>query len=52
MVAVYVVVENGVPYAVAYASFDSAVAVAKEKHFGRADARGRWRTHLLRSGCP
>ena len=32
MVAVYVVVENGVPYPVAYASFESAVAVAKEKH--------------------
>ena len=32
MVAVYIVVENGVPYPVAYASFESAVAVAKEKH--------------------
>jgi hypothetical protein len=32
MVAVYVVVENGVPYPVAYASFESAVAVVKEKH--------------------
>ena len=32
MVAVYIVVENGVPYPVAYPSFESAVAVAKEKH--------------------
>jgi len=32
MVAVYIVVENGVPYPVAYASFESAVAVVKEKH--------------------
>jgi hypothetical protein len=32
MAVVYVVVENGVPYPVAYASFESAVAVVKEKH--------------------
>lgn len=32
MTAVYVVVENGVPYPVVYSTFDSAVAVAKEKH--------------------
>ena len=32
MTAVYVVVENGVPYPVAYPSFESAVAVVKEKH--------------------
>ena len=32
MVAVYVVVENGDPYPVAYASFESAVAVVKEKY--------------------
>lgn len=32
MVAIYVVVENGVPYPVAYPSFESAVAVVKEKH--------------------
>lgn len=32
MNAVYVVVENGEPYKVAYASFDSAAAAVKEKH--------------------
>jgi len=32
MNAVYVVVENGQPYKVAYASFASAAAAAKEKH--------------------
>ena len=32
MNAVYVVVENGVPYKVAYATFESAAAAAKEKH--------------------
>jgi hypothetical protein len=32
MTAVYVVVENGVPYPLAYPSFESAVAVVKEKH--------------------
>ena len=30
--AVYVVVENGTPYPVAYATFASAAAAAKEKH--------------------
>jgi len=32
MNAVYVVVENGDPYPVAYASFESAAAVVKETH--------------------
>jgi hypothetical protein len=32
MNSVYVVVENGEPYKIAYTSFDSAVAAAKEKH--------------------
>jgi len=30
--AVYVVVENGVPYPIAYTSFACAAAAAKEKH--------------------
>lgn len=32
MNAVYVIVENGDPYPVAYASFESAAAVVKETH--------------------
>lgn len=38
MNAVYVVVENGEPYKVAYASFDSAAAV-KEKHREELEAQ-------------
>ena len=29
---IYVVIENGEPYTIAYTSFESAVAAAKEKH--------------------
>lgn len=29
---VYIVVENGIPYPIAYNSFDTAVEVVKEKH--------------------
>lgn len=32
MNAVYVIIENGDPYPIAYGSFDSAVAVVKAKH--------------------
>jgi hypothetical protein len=32
MNSVYVVVENGKPYAIAYTAFDSAVASVKDKH--------------------
>jgi len=32
MNAVYVIIENGDPYPIAYTSFDSAVAVVKAKH--------------------
>jgi hypothetical protein len=32
MNAVYIVVENGEPYKIAYSSFASAAAAAKEKH--------------------
>jgi len=32
MSSVYVVIENGEPYKVAYTSFDSALAAVKEKH--------------------
>lgn len=41
MNAVYVVVENGVPYKVAYASFASAAAAAKEKHKEELEAQLR-----------
>ena len=41
MAAVYVVVENGEPYKVAYASFESAAAVVKEKHKEEIDAQLR-----------
>jgi len=32
MSAIYIVVENGVPYPVAYRSFEAAAAVVKEKY--------------------
>ena len=39
MNAVYVVVENGQPYKVAYASFASAAAAVKEKHKYEVEAQ-------------
>ena len=39
MNAVYVVVENGEPYKVAYASFDSAAAAVKERHREELEAQ-------------
>ena len=39
MSAVYVVVENGQPYKVAYASFESAAAAVKEKHKEEVEAQ-------------
>ena len=39
MNAVYVVVENGQPYRVAYASFASAAAAVKEKHKYEVEAQ-------------
>jgi hypothetical protein len=39
MNAVYVVVENGKPYKVAYASFASAAAAVKEKHKYEVEAQ-------------
>ena len=39
MNAVYVVVENGQPYKVAYASFESAAAAVKEKHKEEVEAQ-------------
>jgi hypothetical protein len=39
MNAVYVVVENGEPYKIAYASFDSAAAAVKEKHREELEAQ-------------
>jgi hypothetical protein len=41
MSSVYVVVENGEPYKVAYASFDSAAAVVKEKYKEEVEAQLR-----------
>ena len=41
MAAVYVVVENGQPYKVAYATFESAAAAAKEKHKEEVEAQLR-----------
>jgi len=39
MNAVYVVVENGEPYKIAYASFDSAAAAVKERHREELEAQ-------------
>ena len=41
MSAVYIVVENGEPYKVAYATFESAVAAVKEKHKEEVEAQLR-----------
>ena len=41
MAAVYIVVENGEPYKVAYATFESATAAVKEKHKEEVEAQLR-----------
>ena len=41
MNAIYVIIENGEPYNVAYQTFDSAVAVVKAKHKETVDEQLR-----------
>jgi hypothetical protein len=41
MSSVYIVVENGEPYKLAYTSFDSAAAAVKEKHKEEVEAQLR-----------
>lgn len=41
MSSVYIVVENGEPYKIAYTSFDSAAAAVKEKHKEEVEAQLR-----------